>query len=156
VCHVWLKDPNFSSNVIQYFFTSTSRVRWRNISECLQLRLIFKCSVMSQDHIMFWCNLILCNRNITSSAFMQHHCTRMHIYSHPWSHPFLSYTVHDQALQLQNMHRHNSPLLPFCNITYHHNYAQCTTADLLLHVQHALHLKYYIYYSELHKGLQTS
>jgi hypothetical protein len=97
---VWLKDPNFSSNVIQYFFTSTSRVRWRSISEWLQLRLIFKCSVRSQDHTLFWCNLIPCNCNITRPAFMQHHCTRMHIYSHPWSHSFFIYTVHDQALQL--------------------------------------------------------
>ena len=100
VCLVWLKDPNFSSNVIQYFFTSTSRVRCRSISEWLQLRLIFKCSVRSQDHTMFWCDLILCNCNITSPAFMQHHCTRMHIYNHLWSHSFFTYTVRDQALQL--------------------------------------------------------
>jgi hypothetical protein len=87
---------------------------------------------------------------------VQHHCTEIHIYSHLWSHSFFTYIVHDQALQLQNMHRHNIPLLPFCNITYHHNYTQCTTAVLLLHVQHLVHLKYYIYYSELYMGLPTS
>jgi hypothetical protein len=59
---------------------------------------------------------------------VQHHCTEIIIYRNLWSHSFFTYTVHDQALQLQNKHRHNIPLLPFCNITYHHNYTQCTTA----------------------------
>ena len=86
---------------------------------------------------------------------MQYHCTEVHIYSHLSCYSFLSYTVNNQALQLQNMHRHKILLLPFCNITYHHNYAQCATAVLLLHVHYALQLKYYMFYSELYKGLQT-
>jgi len=84
------------------------------------------------------CTLKLCNFLITSSAFMQHHCAHIPICCHPWSHSFFSFTVCDQALYLQNMHKHKISLLQSCNITYHHNYTPYTTANLLLYVQHPL------------------
>jgi hypothetical protein len=70
------------------------------------------------------CNLKLCNFLITRSAFMQHHCGHTPICSHLWSHSFFSYTVSDQALYLQNMHKHKISLLPSYNITYYHSAPQ--------------------------------
>jgi len=71
---------------------------------------------------------------------MQYICAHIPICSHPWSHYFFSYTLRDQALHLQNMHKHKTSLLPFCYITKHHIYARCATAVLLLHVLHAFHI----------------
>ena len=84
------------------------------------------------------CNLNLCNFLITSSAFIQHHCAHFTICSHQWSHSFFSFTVCDQALHLQNIHKYKIYLLPSCNITYNHNYANCTTTILLVEMQHTL------------------
>jgi len=84
------------------------------------------------------CNLNLCNFLITSSEFIQHHCAHFTICSHQWSHSFFSFTVCDQTLHLQNIHKHKISLLPSCNITYHHNYAHCTTTILLVEMQHSL------------------
>ena len=105
VCLVYFKEPNFSSNVTQYFFNSTSPVRCRSIPGWWSLRLIFKFSIMSQYPNNFPCNLELCTYSQTSGG------TQIHIYSHLWSHHFFFlYVTHDQVLQLQNMHRHKIPL----------------------------------------------
>jgi hypothetical protein len=85
-----------------------------------------------------YCNLKLCIFLITSSEFVQHHCTHIPTCNHQWRHSLFSFTVCDQTLHLQNIHKHKISLLPSCNITYHHNYAHCNTAILLVEMQHSL------------------
>ena len=128
---VWLKDPNFSSNATHCFFTFTSRVLCRRISECLQLRLILKCWVVSECYKIFWHNLKLCNCNVRSTAFLQYHCTEICIYRHLWSRSSFTYV---QAMQLQVLYRHKISLLLPCNITSNYNESICSTVVLLLPV----------------------
>jgi arabinogalactan endo-1,4-beta-galactosidase len=84
------------------------------------------------------CNLKLCTLLINSSAFIQQHCAHIPICSHLWNHSFSSYyTVCDQALHLQNITHTQDILGVFCFITWHNNYAQCTTALILFQLKHA-------------------
>ena len=147
--------PCFSIKLLKYMPHVTQRPK--HFQQCKAVLLKFQiASLLSQD---IWlvavktniemlssltgaqemcCNLKLYKFLITSSEFIQYHCSHIPICSHPWTNSFFSFTVCDQALHLQNIHKYKIYLLPSCNITYNHNYANCTTTILLVEMQHTL------------------
>jgi len=139
VCLVYFKDPNFSSSVTQYFFNSTSTVRCRRIPDWWQLRLILKFSFVSQ-----YPNIFLCNPELSSYKQTTVWYPNSYLQSSGQP-PILLYITHDQVLQLQNKHRQKVHSLPFCFITYHHNCAQCTTAEYCYMCSMLFPIKYYMH-----------